>query len=152
MIEVELDDGGTFARAARKVRSIGDHAVDARPAMRDVIRILLEANTEWWTAAPWPGLDPDTRKRKTREGKDPRVMRVTSTLQHALTVWGAPGQLLDVQRDEAKLGIESRGVAYYGRFHHIGQSNPRRPLFNLSERTKLRMTNAVRDYLIRGFE
>lgn len=139
--------------AARRLRELAGRAEDARLFFRQVARIMLDESRRRWQSsgfARWAPLDPDTVRRKVRQGQDPRILRQTGALERALTVWGARGQVLEFDRDEARLGIGQQGAVFYGVFHHRGEGNPMRPVLGVTSRLRQRALEALHLHLFGG--
>ena len=130
-----------------RLRHLGDRAGATGEFFRRVARLLLDQHRERFLRSPWLPLDPDTVRRKARQGQDPRILRVTGTLERALTVWGAPGQKLQITPDELVFGLEQSGAAYYGVFHQRGEGVPKREVVKATQATRRRVAEALRDHL-----
>lgn len=144
----ELEAFG-FATAARHFRQMGERAQDYRPVFRKLFRWIQQDEAERFAGgAHWRPLDPDTIRRKASEGKDPRILRAHGVLADALTHWKAPGGKRKLGRQDAFWGVDPAGVAFYARFHQQGDGLPKREVIDLTQRTKLRFYQAVRDHLL----
>lgn len=144
-MRIELEARGV-RDASDLFSEMGHRIVDPSPVWRRMIGLLMRVNAARFKAQPWAPLDEDTRRRK----KDPRILHLTGTLERALTAWGAPGQRLDVDPDGFTFGLTPNGDAYYGRFHHFGESNPRRPVMEPPPYFSRRGADWLLDYLTNG--
>lgn len=137
--------------AAARLRRLAANAENAAPVFRAIARILMEGERERFARSGpgWRLLDPDTIRKKARANppQDPRTMRATGTLERALTVWGAPGQYLDVRPLELVFGLEHAGEAYYGAFSQRGEGQPKRRVVGVSRTTRDRVFDAMRAHL-----
>lgn len=115
---------------------------------RAAARILMRATAQRFSASPWLPLDKETIRQKTRKGRDLRVLRATHTLEHALTVWGAPGQKLEYDDDELRFGLISNGFAYYGRFHNAGEGVPTRKVLAVTTEVRRRLRTAYAHHIM----
>ena len=139
--------------AANRLREFAAHAENAETVFRRIARILMEeTRSRFDRQGPgWAPLDPDTIRQKAHKpaGATPGILRQTGTLERALTVWGAPGQRLEIGPDELVYGLEHGGEAYYGAFAQRGDSEPARPFLKKTERTRRRVREALLDHLLR---
>lgn len=158
MARIELDGYG-FGRAGRNLDAMGRRATDAKPVFRQLHVWLSVDERERFARQPWKPLAASTRARKAREGKDPRIMRVSGDLEEALTrLTGARsvGGARRVARLSAFYGL-TRAVpgrtvpSFYGVFQHTGTGRmPARPLIVLSRKTRLRFQRALSQHLTEG--
>lgn len=113
-------------QAGERVTLIGDRARDPRPVLSEIADELLGAERRLFaTGRGWAPLKRSTVQRKAREGLDPRPLHATGRLERALSVRGAPGQLLQITRDELRVGLpRGRSVAFYGRFQKARGRDP----------------------------
>lgn len=146
-MNLDLDVSGD-ERALRRLLRIAHGAESPRPFMDRVARLFLRETKGRWAASPWAPLDPDTVRRKARQGQDPRVLRATGALERALTVWRAPGQQLKIKPFELVFGLRHGGTAYYGRFHQQGRGVPRREILSITPQMVRRVHQALRDFLL----
>lgn len=146
-MRISLDVTGEDV-AARHLEGLAQRAEDARPFFERVSNILLSEERALWRTQPgWVPLDPDTVRRKAREGVSPRILRATGALERALTVWGAEGQRLEIQGDRLVFGIDPDGPVSYGMYHQYGQGVPRRPIMQTTRSTRTRVRDAMYDHL-----
>lgn len=149
-MRVNLDATG-HVRAAAHVRDIGDAAANPQPFFRAAARILMRAVRDRFTVNDWAPLDVDTIRRKTRSGMLPGTLRARGKLERALTFWGAPGQLLTIEADELRFGIDQQGDAFYGYFHETGRGVPQRQMLRpvaRSRSVRRKLQDALRNHLL----
>lgn len=117
-------------QVGRRMTRIATRALDMRPAMSDVADVLINAEKRQFDSEDgWQRDALSTRRRKAREGLDPRTMRATGKLERVLTHRRARGQLLEITRDSVTFGLKGgRSDGYYGRFHQDGDGVPKRPV------------------------
>lgn len=144
---IDLDAYG-FDLAIRRFRRMGRRAQDFRPVFLKLMRWLRADTRERFARQPWKPLAPATVERKAREGKDPRILRVTGRLEDAMTLWSAPGAIRRLDLLEMFYGLDPQGAAFYGKFHHMGQgTNPERPIIELKAQRRAQFHRAVLDHL-----
>jgi hypothetical protein len=134
-------------KAAMRFRDMAVAAENNSSFFRAAARILMRATAQRFSASPWVPLDKETIRQTARKGRDIRVLRATHTLEHALTMWGAPGQKLEITDDELTFGLTPNGAAYYGRFHQTGASVPKRKLLSV-EGAQNRLNVAYRNHIM----
>lgn len=130
---IELSERGS-REAAENLRGIGRRAMNARPVWDKLARWIMSYDAGRFRAQPWKPLDADTVRQKGNK----RILRLTGTLERALTIWHAPGQTLDIEDDAMRFGLDPRGVAYYGAFHQLGKGVPVRKVLDLPPRAASR--------------
>ena len=133
--------------AAGHVRDVGNAAGNPAPFFRAVARMLMRATRDRFTREAWVPLDADTVRHKAKAGQDPRILRATGRLEHALTFWGAPGQRLEFLPEEMVYGLSQTGVAYYGKFHQAGRGVPKREMLKMTQRLRVRIRETFRHHL-----
>lgn len=119
-------DGAAAAHA--HLEGVADRLEDISPAEAAVGNVMMRAMDQRWRSRGhglWRKLDPDTVARKGHG----RVLEDSGRSRRALTVKGAPGQRLESDPDEIRLGV-GRSL-FFLRFHHKGMSNPKRTIFSL---------------------
>lgn len=146
-MKIDLDVRGEDI-AARRLRQFAEHAKDGRRFFDRVAKVLLaEERALWRRKSGWPPLDPDTIRRKAREGQPARLMHATGALERALTVWGAPGQKLHIRNDRLEFGIDPNGPVSYGIYHQTGRGVPKRVILDTTRSTRHRVRDALYDHL-----
>lgn len=159
-MEIHLDVDGV-PEATETFRGLGRRATNARPAMRKIADMLMRDEKALFAEHPWTGLAASTRRRKAREGEDPRILRganrmihdrptrVHDALYRALTQRGAAGQELKLNATSMLFGLQQGGPVFYGRFQQMGAGRlPRRTLLELTPRKVKRIGDAIRDHLL----
>lgn len=146
MAEIKLDHYGV-GRTARRFRRMGRNAEDFRPVFRKLQEWIREDERARFASQPWRPLDPDTIRRKARQGRDPRIMREIGTLERAVTKRGARGSKSDTGRLSMFIGLRRNGAAYYAHFHDEGDGTPKRRIYDMPTRTRLRFYQAVQRHL-----
>lgn len=139
--------------AVLRLDSVGRRMVDARPAFRTIARDLMAGERQRFDTegfGRWPRLDPDTIRRKRRSGQSDRVLEASGRLRRALTSPGAPGQRLDIDRDQLRFGLQPNGAAYYGRFHQVGKGVPKRRVVGVTPRQRVKISGNLRDWILTG--
>lgn len=134
--------------AAQRFERLSDRLSNLRPFFDRAADVILEDNRKTWARSTWAPLDPDTIRRKAREGHSSKPLHESGTLRRALTVRGAPGQKLDIDRDKLTFGLDRNGPAYYGRFHQSGQGNPIRKVMTVSGSLRRNLREELLDYLL----
>lgn len=142
-----LDVNGADS-AARHIREIAHRAESPRQFFVEAAQMIVRDNKQLWQHNAWSPLDPDTVRRKASQNQPRQTLRATGTLERALTVWRAPGQKFEVDRNKMTIGLEPRGVASYGQYHQSGQGNPRRKILEMSRSTKDRVLKTLLSYLV----
>lgn len=160
-----LDEVGSDL-AAGKLERLADNAEDTMRFFRTVSELLMAQSRRRWNTEPgWRPLEVSTIRRKARS-KDPRVranasqtLRATGALERALTVWGAPGQKLVIDRDELAFGIYVGGElkdgsraadVWYGVIHQKGIGVDKRLILKATGSTTRRVEQALHDQLFGG--
>jgi hypothetical protein len=150
-MRIDVEETGA-RQAARRQTKISEHALDLRPALSDIVdKALIPAERrQFATGAGWRPLAASTRARKRRQGLPSRVMRAAGKLERVLTVRGAAGQLVDIDRTSVTFGIKGgRSDAYYGRFHQKGKGVPKRVVVpKPTRRTERDIAHVVRRHLM----
>lgn len=135
-------------KAAMRFRDMASRAANPAGFFKAAARIIMRATAQRFAEQPWQPLDKDTIRQKARAGRDLRILRATGRLEQALTLWGAPGQRLDIGVDELLFGLAPTGVAYYGRFHQAGEGVPKRKMLEVDTSLSNRLRVAARNHLM----
>lgn len=144
-------------RASRRISRMARRSRRTRPALDDMVGVLLDAETRHFKAGArrWTKLTPGSIARKRRD-RNPRVranarrtLRGRGVLERALTERGAPGQYVRFTRDELVFGLQrGQGAAYYGRFHQGGKGVPKRIVLpKPNARTRRGLADVMRHHL-----
>lgn len=139
--------------AAARLNGVGARALNAAPVFELVARDLMADGRRRFDSngfGRWPALDPQTIRRKSQRGQSPRVLEATGRLRAALTTPGAPGQRLDIGRDEMTFGLVPNGAAYYGRFHQAGRGVPKRLVLSATTLRRKQISDRVRSFIVNG--
>jgi hypothetical protein len=134
-------------QAANRFTLIGRRARDARPAFREISRLIYESEQRRFNSrSGWAPLAASTVARKRREGLSPQIMRATGALHRALTVPGDPS-ILDIDKDRMRFGLKGgRTAVYYGRFHQQGKGVPKRPVVVFTAATRRNANRILTDH------
>lgn len=132
--------------AERELSMLGARATNLRPVFSRIGRDLLSAQrTQFASGRGWRRLAASTRKRKARQGLDPRRNVATGALERALTSASA----VRVGRDELRYGVG--GAQFYARFLQSGtKTAPKRPVVRLRPVQRREVRERIEDYVIRG--
>ena len=136
-------------QASRRISKMAGRARRMRPALSDSADVLINAERRSFRSRRWEPLAASTLEWRERQGTGKRVLHETGTLESALTVRGAPGQLLTFKKDTVTFGLKSgRAPAFYGRFHQTGQGVPKRVVIpKPTARTRREMAKIVKRHL-----
>lgn len=135
--------------ASKTLTDMAKRGADPRPAFRSISDQLRLGEAAWYASSgdhSWPSLLPETIEAKLRRGEPTTPMIATRALVYSLTKKRWPGSVRSATRRQMKFGTK----VYYARFHEHGDfPNPvRKVLMPVDERTRRRMVNEVRDYLM----
>lgn len=134
---------------ARHWDQIAERSAAPLDFLRAAGRTLLRTTAARFDRQPWKPLRPGTIRQKARKGQSPQILRATGRLERALTVWGAPGQKMDLEGDELVFGLIPNGKAYYGNFHQRGKGHfPKRKILAVNKDTRDRLQVAAREFLL----
>lgn len=143
-MRLELTITGDEA-AERHLDTMGDRAVDARPVWNVVAGLVMrETRRQFALGSGWAPLAASTRERKARQHKPAQAMVDSGALRASLTRRGARGQILDLQRDEMRLGTR----IFYARFHQRGKGVPERKVLDLTPAVKRRISRDLADHIV----
>lgn len=146
-MRITLTEKGTGIAAGR-LRDLAHRSEDATEVFGKIARLLMRDEAERFSRSRWTPLDPDTVRQKAKAKRDPRILRATGRLRAALTVWGFPGQRLDIGPDELVFGLDDQGPAYYGKFHQRGEGVPKRTIVQATPNTRREVREALLDHLL----
>jgi hypothetical protein len=133
--------------ARRRLTSMGDRAVNARPALEDVADAIYSANADLWRSDDFGAWGAQ----KEADRGNPAVMRESGRLEAGLTRRGADSSTLDVSDDELFVGIpQGFSPLSYGRFHALGQGVPRRPITATAKTVQPVAMKTLRDWIVEG--
>lgn len=146
---VQIDVHGDEA-AAKLVYGLAQRGEDPRPAFKQIIEEMRLAEPQWFSskgAGTWPSLADVTREAKIKNGQpSTQPLVATGDLYKSLTLKrGAKGV-----RSATKQRMRFGSKVWYGKFHKLG-SWPvpyRNPLIPLNERSRRRMVNDVKNYML----
>lgn len=114
-------------QAARRLSRLGARAQRSRPLLEEIVDELIEAERRHFRAGRFTPLAASTRERKRRQRLPMRVLEASGGMKRALTVEGAPGQLIVYRRHSVRFGVKGgRSPAYMARFHQKGRGVPKR--------------------------
>jgi hypothetical protein len=135
--------------ASKTLTQMAKRGEDPRPAFRTISDELRAAEVAWYASDgdhSWPSLLPETIEAKLRRGEPTAPMIATRALVYSLTMKRWPGAIRSSTRRQMKFGTK----VYYARFHERGNfPNPvRKVLLPVDARTRRRMVNEVRDYMM----
>lgn len=122
---------------ARKLEGMGERAIEASPALRQVTKVVAESERALFAKSPWAPLSDIT----TRIAGDHPVLDDTGALKRSLTTHPV------VRVSNSKLQVAS-GV-WYGHFALGTKHQPRRQLMDIRPSDRIRI-RAILDEFLRG--
>lgn len=131
-------------QASHRLEELADRVEDRRHFETVFVRVALRGGRRRFATRPgWPPLAESTLRQKRKAGQPDTPNVATGRVLAALTVRGAPGQMLKSTSESITFGLEPHGVAFYGEF-----LNKRRPLIGLSRAEKRELLDGIRFHLI----
>lgn len=142
-IEAQGDDV-----AARHLQALAKRGGDPRPAFARIIEDLRRGEVEWFDThgdGTWPPLAESTRALRAKQGRPATPLVLSGDLRRSLTVKRGSRSIRTQTRRQMRFGTK----VYYGAFHARGDGVPKRsPLIPADLRTRRRMVDDIRDYLL----
>jgi hypothetical protein len=154
---LEVEMGGLQASAAM-LREIADRGLDMRPALEQVKGVLIEGNKRQFSShgsylgEAWPGLSPETKARKAREGIPSLMDTLVASGDLQASLDGGKGKVARVTRSTVRVGTS----LFYGRFAQAGAKGDRRgteeerPIVGIGEVEQKASEGILLDYLTGG--
>lgn len=147
-ISVDLSVHGDV-QVSRRIVRFSEHAADARPAWRQIIRDLegIEArqfaSEGRYGSGGWEPLAESTLARK----HGGRILVDTGALLRSLTERAAPGAIREIHPDWMQFGT---GVPYAGFHQHGTKRMPARKPVELPESDRRRVVKSLQRFLMTG--
>lgn len=135
------------------LKGLAARAGDPRPALEKVVEILRAGEKrQFQSGRGWRKLSSETVRIKKAAGQNNGILRASGVLEDALTRPGAPGSLVKVRRGSLLFGISTNrsSPAFYGRFHQVGASVPRRRVVRLVKQDREAAKTVITGYLQSG--
>jgi len=136
-------------QAAKLIYMLGKRGEDPRPAFRQIIEDLRIAEDRWYEtdgSGSWPGLAEATIEKKKRLGQPLTPLVASGDLRRSLEVKRGRGATRSATKTRMRFGTK----IWYARFHRLGSKPvPKRdPLLPVDARSRRRMVQDVRDYML----
>lgn len=136
-------------QAARRFTRLGAAAINMAPAWEEIIQYFFYIEDETFTSqgrrggGSWAEDSEDWMMRKSREGLDPRINFATWALYDAMTVLGAPGQIIEDEGTTLKVGTDLPEAA---------PSQRHRPYVKLTPQDRFAMAEIIGTHFKRAWE
>lgn len=155
-MKIEFSTRGTDT-AAKMLTTLGYRAGHMQPVWEVIARsVQAEMQRQFASqgtflgGSPWPELSEDWKKRKQKQGLDPRILQATSVLRNSLVRRRDPGHYERLTKDEFSYGsrVLVRGGYNLADIHDQGQGHmPEREIFKLRAITAYRYMGYMRDFI-----
>lgn len=136
-----------------KLRAMGDRAIFAEPALREVLGVFRDSEEALWSRGrSWAPNAPATVLKKGRN--DP--LRNTGALEASFTEEGDPNQIAEATHDTAKFGSS----LWYAHFalgtHGAGASHstsqPKRDVVKIRATDRVKIQAILREWILHGMD
>lgn len=127
----------------RKLRSMGDRAILAAPALEEVVDVFRESERALWSRGrSWASNAAATIRNK---GRNQPLVR-TGALRRSLTEENDPNQVVEIGNDSVRFGSK----LWYGHFAVGTEKQPKREVIKLRVEDRARIHDIVREWVLFG--
>jgi hypothetical protein len=136
-------------RVSRRFNRLGAAAVNMAPAWEEILQYFFYIEDEVFTSqgrrggGSWAEDTPEWLAQKARLAWDPRINFATWALYDAMTVLGAPGQIIEEDGPTFRFGTD---------LPQAGPSQKHRPFIKLMPQDRFIMADLIGRHFIREWE
>jgi hypothetical protein len=138
-----------ITQAKARFNRLGAAAVNLAPAWEEMLEFFFWIEDATFTSqgrrggGGWAEDSEEWLARKSREALDPRINFATWALYDAMTVRGAPGQILEILPQSLRLGTD---------LPEAGPSQKYRTFIKPTEQDRFMMANIIKEHFVHAWE